>query len=172
MAEHDGSAAGLNTAARWSLVVGVVALIALGVLAGTLGYTMLDERRAGAQQDVFVDVARQGAINLTTIDHSTADADIQRILDGSTGTFHDDFQKRAQPFTDVVKQAQSTSVGTVTSAALESRDGDKAQVLVLMSVQMSSPADTAEQQPQAWRMRIGVQQTGDAAKVSDVEFVQ
>jgi len=172
MAEHDGSAAGRNTAARWALVVGVIALVALGALAGKLGYTILDEQRNTAAHNEFVEVARQGAVNLTTIDHSTADADVQRILDGSTGTFHDDFQKRAQPFADVVKQAESTSVGTVTSAALESRDGDKAQVLVLMSVKMSTPADTAEQQPQVWRMRIGVQQTGDAAKVSDVEFVQ
>lgn len=172
MAEHDGSAGGLSSPARWAVVLGVVALVALGALAGKLGYTIVEERRDSAAHNEFVEVARQGAINLTTIDHTTADADVQRILDGSTGTFHDDFQKRAQPFSDVVKQAESTSVGTVTSAALESREGDQAQVLVVMSVQMSSPADTAEQLPQVWRMRIGVQETGDSAKVSDVEFVQ
>ena len=38
-------------------------------------------------------------------------------------TFYDDFHKRAQPFVDVVKQAQSKSVGTVTEAGVESEDG-------------------------------------------------
>ncbi len=125
----------------------------------------LDDRRDSAQQSRFVEAARQGAINLTTIDHSTVDADIQRILESSTGTFHDDFQKRPQPFADVVKQAQSTSEGTVTSAALESRDGDTAQVLVVMSVKMSNEgarrtgseylAD-AYRRPEQWRHREGL----------------
>ena len=51
---------------------------------------------------LFVQVARQGALNLTTIDCQSADADVQRILDSATGTFYDDFSKRSQPFIDVV----------------------------------------------------------------------
>ena len=95
---------------------------------------------------------------------------MQRILDTSTGVFHDDFQKRSQAFADVVKRARSKSEGSVVSSALESRDGDTARVLVVMSVTMTS-AGAAQQDPQAWRMRIGVQQSDGVAKVSDVEFV-
>ncbi len=39
-----------------------------------------------------------------------------------------------------------------------------------MSVKMSN-AGAAEQDPRVWRMRIGVQQSGDSAKVNDVQFV-
>ncbi len=181
MAEHVGAGGGLTDAAdaevaqrkaglREVLAVGTVALLSLGGLGGWLGYRVLDEHRDTTQQSRFVQAARQGAINLTTIDHSTVDADIDRILESSTGTFHDDFEKRAQPFADVVKQAQSTSAGTVTSAALESQDGDTAQVLVVMSVKMSNQG-AAEQPPSTWRMRIGVQSSGDTEKVSDVQFV-
>jgi Mce-associated membrane protein len=55
------------------------------------------------------------------------DADIQRILNSSIGAFHDDFQKRSQPFIDTLKQAQSTSTRTVTAAGLESLGDNEAQ---------------------------------------------
>src|SRR5262249_24926112 len=113
---------------------------------------------------------RQGAVDLTTISYLHADADMQRILDSSTGTFHDDFQKRSQPFISVVKQAQADSQGTVTEAALESEQGDQAQVLVAFTVKPTT-ARAADPRPRLWRMRIAVQKTGDGAKVANVSFV-
>jgi len=153
-----------------AMTVGVAAVVALGCLVGWLGYHTYEARQTQAQRNQLVEVARQGAVNLTTIDYTEADADIRRILDSSTGTFHDDFQKRSQPFVDVVKQAKSKSVGTVTAAGLQSQDGDQAQVLVAVSVKTSN-AGAPEQDPRAWRMRINVQKVGDDAKVSAVQFV-
>jgi Mce-associated membrane protein len=115
-------------------------------------------------------VARQAALNLTTIDYQHADADVQRILDSATGQFFDDFSKRSQPFVDVVKQAQSKSVGTVTEAGLESEDHDGARVIVAVAVNTSN-AGAPQQQPRAWRMRLTVQSVGGDAKVSNVGFV-
>jgi Mce-associated membrane protein len=119
---------------------------------------------------LFLQVGRQGAINLTTIDWQHADSDVQRILKSATGTFFDDFSKRSQPFIDVVKQAQSTSVGTVTEAGVESVTGDSAQILVAVSVKTTN-IGAPEQKPRAWRMRINVQRVGDEAKISNVGFV-
>ena len=110
------------------------------------------------------------ALNLTTIDHHQVDGDVQRILDSATGTFYDDFQKRAQPFIDVVKQAQSKSVGTISEAGLESESDDEAQVLVAVTVKTSN-AGAPEQEPRAWRMRLSVQKVGEEAKISNVDFV-
>ena len=99
-------------------------------------------------------VGRQGAINLTTLDFEHIDADVQRILDSATGTFYDDFQRRAPAFTDVVRQVKSKSVGTVTEAAIEAGDtATEAEVLVAVTVK-SVIAGQPEQQPRAWRMRI------------------
>jgi Mce-associated membrane protein len=109
-------------------------------------------------------------VNLTTINYTEVDADVQRILDSATGTFHDDFQKRSQPFVDVVKQAQSKSEGTVAEAGLESETGDQARVLVAVSVKTSIAA-APDQDPRRWRLRISIQRTADGAKVSNVEFV-
>lgn len=156
--------------ARFAIATSVVALVALGCSAGWLGYRTYDIRQAQVQRNHFVQAARQAAVNLTTIDYAEMDADIQRILDSSTGSFHDDFQKGSRPFVDVVKQAKSKSEGTVTEAGLESQHGDQAQVLVIVAVKTTN-AGAPDQEPRAWRMRIGVQKVGDAAKVSAVQFV-
>jgi Mce-associated membrane protein len=155
---------------RRAALVGLVTILAIGTLAGWLGFRTYQAHQAMEQRELFLQAGRQGAVNLTTIDFAEADTDIQRILDSATGTFYDDFSKRSQPFVDVVKQAQSKSVGTVTAAGLESVSADQAQVLVAVSVKTSN-AGSADDQPRAWRMRISVQKIGDQAKVSNVEFV-
>ncbi len=153
-----------------ALIAGLVLVLALGGLTGWLGFRAYQSKQVDDQRKVFLQVGRQGALNLTTIDFEHADADVQRILDSATGTFYDDFQKRAGPFVEVVKQAKSKSVGTVTEAGLESDTGTEAEVLVAVAVKTSN-AGAAEQQPRLWRMRITVQKMGDDVKVSNVEFV-
>src|SRR5215208_5355293 len=155
---------------RLATIVGLVLVVALAGLTGWLGFRTYESHKADEQHKLFLQVGRQGALNLTTIDWEHADADVQRILDSATGTFYDDFQKRSQPFVSVVKQAQSKSVGTIADAGLESESDDGAQVLVAVTVKTSN-AGAPEQAPRAWRMRISVQKVGDEAKVSNVEFV-
>lgn len=152
------------------LVAGLLALVAVGALAGWFGYRAVEEQRVSAERREFVDAARQGVVNLTTIAYSTVDADVQRILDSSTGTFHDDFEKRSAPFAEAVRQAQSTSEGTVTEAAIESQDGDTAAVLVTVSMAMTYPT-APPQPPNSWRMRIAVEKRDGATKITDVQFV-
>lgn len=153
-----------------ALIAGLVGVVALAGLTGWLGFRAYQAHQAEQQQNLFLQVGRQGALNLTTIDWENADADVQRILDSATGDFYDEFQQRAEPFVQVVKQAQSKSEGTIAEAGVESVDGDEAQVIVAVTVQTSN-AGAAEQAPRAWRMRISVQKVGDEAKVSNVEFV-
>ena len=155
---------------RLATIAGLVLVLALGGLTGWLGFRAYESHQADEQRKLFLQVGRQGALNLTSIDFQQADADVQRILDSATGTFYDDFQERAQPFVEVVKQAQSKSVGTVAEAGLVSESENEAQVLVAVTVKTSN-AGAPEQAPRAWRMRITVEKVGDEAKVSNVEFV-
>jgi Mce-associated membrane protein len=156
---------------RLATVLGGVVLVSLTALAGWLGFRDYQAHQVQAQRALLIQVGRQGALNLTTIDWQHADTDIRRILDSATGTFYDDFSKRSKPFIEVVKKAQSKSAGTVVEAGLESQSGDEAQVLVAVSVKTSN-AGAAEEEPRHWRMRIAVKKIGDEAKVSNVEFVQ
>ncbi|ORW28798.1 Mce protein [Mycobacterium paraense] len=155
--------------AATAVVVSAALVVALAGLAGWLGYRAYEDREAKTKRDLYVQVARQGAVNLTTINYTQADADVQRILDLSTGAFRDDFEQRSKPFVEVVKAAQSKSEGTVTDAGLESQRGDSAQVLVAIAVKSRTAG--GEEAPREWRMRIEVRSVGNDAKVSNVVFV-
>lgn len=155
---------------RLATVLGLVMVVALAGLVGWLGFRMYQAHQAHQARQLLIQVGRQGALNLTTIDWQHADSDIQRILDSATGTFYDDFSKRSQPFVDLVKKAQSKSEGRIVEAGLESQSGDEAQVLVAVSVKTSSLGAT-DQETRHWRMRLSVQKVGDEAKVSNVAFV-
>jgi Mce-associated membrane protein len=153
------------------IAVGVAIIVALAGLGGWLGYRVHQDHQVQAQRNLYVQVARQTAINLTTINYTEVDADIKRVLDSATGAFHDEFQNRSQPFVEVVKKVQSKSEGTIAEAGLLSYTKDQAQVLVAVAVKTSMAAAPADQEPRRWRMRLTVDKTGDSAKVSNVEFV-
>jgi Mce-associated membrane protein len=155
---------------RRATLLGLLVIVMLAALVGWFGYRAHQSQQAQAQRSQFIQVARQGALNLTTIDWQRADADVQRILDSATGEFYDDFDQRSKPFVDLVKQAKSASVGTVTEAGLESQTADSAQVLVAVTV-TTSYVGQPQPDPHEWRMRISVQRVGDQDKVSNVEFV-
>jgi Mce-associated membrane protein len=170
--EHDkaATAKAKMSHVRLATILGLVAVVALAALCGWLGFRTYESRKAADERNLFLQVGRQAALNLTTIDFEHADDDVQRVLDSSTGTFYDDFQARAQPFKEVVKQAKSKSVGTIAEAGVESITQDGAEVLVAVTVKTLN-AGAAEQEPRAWRMRITVQKVDDGAKVANVRFV-
>ncbi|CQD17720.1 Mce protein [Mycolicibacterium farcinogenes] len=152
-------------------IVGGVLVVALLALTGWLGYGYYQVHHEQQRRAMFVDTARAGATNLTSIDWEHAEDDVQRVLDISTGKFYDDFERRSKSFLEVVKQIKSKSVGTVTSSGLESYSNDKANVLVSVTVR-STNAGVPEQKPQVWRMVVTVQDIEGKSKVSNVEFIQ
>jgi len=155
---------------RTALLAGLLMLTTVGTLVGWLGWRTHRAEQTQRLDAMFLQAGRQGALNLTTMDYAHVDADIRRVLDGSAGTFHDDFQQRAPAFEDVVTKTQSRTQGTVTEAGIESVSGDSARVLVAVSVKTSNIA-APEQHPRLWRMRLDVQKIGDVAKVTNVGFV-
>jgi Mce-associated membrane protein len=155
---------------RLATMVGLAVVVALAATVGWLGFRAYQSHQAQEQRQLFLQVGRQCALNLTTIDWQHADADVQRVLDSATGQFYDQFSKRKQPFIEVLKKAQSKSVGTITEAGLESDSGDKAQVLVAASIKTSN-LGADDQPPREWRMRISVEKSGDEVKISNVAFV-
>lgn len=153
-----------------ALSASVAVVVALSGLPIWLGYQAYQSHRIDARHSLFASTARQAALNLTTINYTEVEANVQRIVDSATGEFREDFKKRSQPFIDVIKQSQSKSQGSVTETALESEQTDSARILVAVTVD-TTVAGVAEEQPRAWRMRITVQKVGDDAKVANVEFV-
>jgi len=146
------------------------ALLAITGLGAWFEVRTRQDQLVEQQRNLFLQVAREAALDLTTIDYTRVQADIQRVLDTSTGAFYDDFHTRSAALAEFVTKSQSKTRGTVTESGIESTNGDTARILVAMSVNVSN-AGAAEQEPRNWRMRIDVQRTGDTVKVSNVGFV-
>jgi serine/threonine-protein kinase len=167
-------------ASRWSLtwtsilvpLILVLLLVGAGVFAVT--QTLRPDPlppTAAPQWQPYVDCARQFTVSLTSLSPQTAHSDIQRILDGSTGAFHDDFVKTSSDFEQVIVKSNVTSQGTVNGAGLESISGATARVLVASTSKVTNSAG-AVQDPRSYRLVVQVEKIGDAYKVSKVEYVQ
>jgi Mce-associated membrane protein len=153
----------LSTAA----VVTIVGLLgASGWMAWQHQHVVKERQRAAA----FITTARQGVINLTSLDFNKAKEDVQRVLDIATGEFKDDFQKRAEDFASVVKDSKAVTEGSVAATAVESMNDDSAVVLVLDNERVTNIAG-AKDQPRTFRFRVTVVHDGEDLKVSKVEFV-
>ncbi|WIM89343.1 Mce protein [Candidatus Mycobacterium wuenschmannii] len=156
---------------RGVVVVSVAVIVALLGAGGWLGYLAYADQQTQARRSLYLQVARQTAINLTTIDHAHVENDINRVLDGVTGAFHEEYQTRSKPFVEVVKKVQSKTEGTIAEAGLVSYAPDQAEALIAISVKTSLAGAPQDQEPHRWRMRLTVEKAGDSAKVSKVEFV-
>ncbi|MFZ2175540.1 MAG: hypothetical protein WAW17_16195, partial [Rhodococcus sp. (in: high G+C Gram-positive bacteria)] len=104
----------------------------------------------------ILDAARQGVVDLTTMNFEEAEQDVQRVLDGSAGEFHDEFEARSKDLIAVMQEAKVQSEGEVTQAAIENQGGDSADVLVAVAQKVSN-AGGAVEEPRGQRMRVTVQ---------------
>lgn len=125
-------------------------------------------QRAADQR--FVDVARQGVAALLSIDHTRAEADVRRVLDLSTGPFHDEFQRSADDFVKTSVDSRAVTIGKINAAALDSVDGQRGVVMVVATSRVTN-ANGADNDARPFRMSVAVDCRQDPCKMSDVEFV-
>jgi Mce-associated membrane protein len=160
-------------APKASLALSVAAVVAIVGLLGASAWMawqhqhVVKERQRAA---AYIATARQGVINLTSLDFNKAKEGVQRVLDSATGEFKDDFQKRAEDFASVVKDSKAVTEGSVAATGVESMNNDSAVVLVLATERVTNIAG-AKDQPRTFRFRVSVVHDGDDLKVSKVEFV-
>jgi Mce-associated membrane protein len=150
-----------------SAVVIICALLGVSGWMAWHHHNVLQERQRSA---AFVATARQAVVNLTSLDFKNAKQDVQRVLDGATGEFRDDFQRRADDFASVVTDSKAVTEGSVAATAVESMGHDSAVVLVLANERVTNVAG-AKDAPRTFRFRVSVVHDGDELKVSKVEFV-
>lgn len=148
-------------------------IILICAFTGASGYMMwqrheITERNQHAAN--FLAGARQGVVNMTSLDFNRAKEDVQRVIDSSTGQFRDDFQQRAKDFTTVVEQSKVVTQGTVNAAAVQSMDGNSALVLVAATSRITNAAG-AKDEPRNWRLKVTVTDDGGQYKMSKLEFV-
>ena len=143
------------------------ALITLSVL------MVISHRHQAAEQQRRAEYAaagRQSVVTLMSLDFNNAKADVQRIIDNSTGQFRDDFKNQADDFVKVAQDSKVITEVTVNSTGVESMTNDSAVVLVSATSRVTNAAG-AKQEPRTWRLSVSLQRDGGQIKMSKVEFV-
>lgn len=158
---------------RVATALTAAAILAICALLGVSGYMMWHHHTVVQQRQrdaAFVAAARQGVVNMMSLDFHKAKEDVQRVIDSSTGEFRDDFQKRAADFTSVVEQSKVVTEGAAKTTGIVSTGKDSAVVLVLANERVTNSAG-AKEEPRSFRLRVTVSRDGDQIKMSKVEFV-
>ncbi|WP_322860966.1 hypothetical protein U8D42_01095 [Mycobacterium europaeum] len=157
----------------WSVTWKAAVIVLICAFVGASGY-MVWERHETTERNQrtanFIAGAKQGVVNMFSMDFNRAKEDVQRVIDNSTGQFRDDFQQRAKDFTTVVEQSKVVTQGTVNAAAVQSIEGNSALVLVAASSRISNAAG-AKDEPRNWRLKVTVTDDGGQYKMSKLEFV-
>ncbi|WP_099023772.1 hypothetical protein [Mycolicibacterium palauense] len=153
--------------AATAAVIGLI--IALCTVSGLMIWQ--HDKAVARQQQItaFTAAASQGVTNLMSLDFNNADADLQRVMDSTTGAFHDDFQNSAKDFMTVMKESKVVSTAEVKAAGIESMDDNSAVVLVAAKSEVANQA-SKQPTPRAWRLSVTVERVGDGIKMSKVEF--
>ena len=150
------------------LLILVVGVAVINVLLFTA------DRDHSAEQDdriAFVQAAKQGVVNMTSIDFNNARRDVQRVIDGSTGEFRKDFEGRSASFVDVVTKSKVSTEGEIQNAGIEKVNSDGSAVVLIASTSKVNNEAGAQNEQRAWRLRVTVMPSEGQLKMSKVEFV-
>jgi Mce-associated membrane protein len=159
---------------RRTVGLAVAAALTAGLLAvtGYMGWQHHQNSQQRQRTAEYAAAARQGVINLMSIDYATAEDSVKRVLDGSTGRFRANFADTADEFVKALQDEKIVTKATVNDAAVESMTADTAVVLVSATSRREGPqAPADQQQPRMWRVVLTLQRDGDQIKISGVDFV-
>ena len=176
--ETGAAVASAAPPARARLLLQALALVLAGLAtAGLLGASgwMLrqhhldsEHRRLSAE---YAAAARQGVINLMSVDYTSARETVQRVLDGSTGRFKSGFSDASEDFVKALEEEKIITKATVNDAAVESLTADSAVVLVSATSRREGPEAPEDQKaPRQWRVVMTLEREDGQIKVSAVEF--
>lgn len=157
---------------RATVLVAVLAVVTVALTAAAV--VLGGELRAATAREqagtTAVAVARQQAINLLTVDGDSVDAQLQSLLDGTTGDFRREFEGVRQAFADTVRQGQVVSTGDVVRAGLAELDGESARVLLALDSTVRN-VQAPDGQPRRYRIAVDVELVDDRWLVSGMEFI-
>lgn len=148
----------------------VLAICGLSALSGAMLWQQrgLDVRTQRAAE--YQAIARQGVVNMMSLDFNDAEGSVGRVLDGSTGRFHAEYSEQAELLIKGLQRSKVVTEVTIGTTAVESMDADNAVVLVAARSQATNVTD-GRQEPQTFRLAVSLARDGDRMKVSEVDFV-
>ncbi|MFF1816175.1 hypothetical protein ACFVWG_02705 [Kribbella sp. NPDC058245] len=151
----------------WALSV----LLVIALAAATLSVIALQKQRQDKSlREGAMKSARQLALDFTTYDYQTWDADSKRVLDDSTGQFRQEFEAGIAAVKADVGTNKATSKGDVKEAAVVSGDKDSAEVLVIVNAVVTNTA-SADGVERRYRIKLDMVREKGRWLTADLQVV-
>jgi Mce-associated membrane protein len=151
-----------------ALIAAALAVALLSLAAA--GYLLATRTSAADDRDAALSAARQYAVDLTTYDFATVDADVARFARHGTKEFQASYAKSIATVKPGIVKEQRRALGTVVAAGLESFRSDRATVLLAVDQEIRSAAGGGSSVDRS-RIRMTLVHAGDGWLVSDVKVV-
>ncbi len=156
---------------RIALVALSVFVVALAAATVVFGLRWRNDHAADARRNDAVAAARQVALNLTSINSKTADADVDRLISGATGDFRSLFTQNLDSYVDIVKQNQVVTTGQVTEAGVQDINANTAHIILAVQSTVRNTA-VPNGEVRTYRMALQMEHHGNGSwLVSRVDFV-
>jgi Mce-associated membrane protein len=162
------------TRARWIGPVGTLLVVIIAVVSVVVCIVASLSWRSAVDADKrnaeVLDVASTMAVNLVTLGKQTADADLARVIDGTTGDFRDQFVSAADGFDSLLTDGGVDSTGGVKSAGIVDASDEQATVLAAVTSTVKNN-EAPDGEVRVYRMKLTLDNVDGRWLVSNVEFV-
>lgn len=154
-----------------ALLLGCLAVVIAASVTGAVYFDRHTEAVSDTDRNTeIVETAQQVVKNMVTLRHDTADADVRRIEDSTTGDFQKQFTDATGSFATVLTQGEVDSTGEATDAALVSADDNTATVIAAVTSTVKN-TEAPEGQQRVYRMKLTMENIKGRWLASNVEFV-
>jgi Mce-associated membrane protein len=156
---------------RSTLLVVLAGLcVLLAVAAVVFGVRLRDYAETQQDRSEALGAARQSALNLTSIDTEDFDAAVQRVLEGATGDFRQEFEDNSANLDQLLADNEVSAEGQVIEAGLVRADASNATALVVVDSTVRNTA-TPDGRVNTYRMQIDVERVAGRWLTSSLRFV-
>ncbi|MEV8374451.1 hypothetical protein AB0P21_17050 [Kribbella sp. NPDC056861] len=153
------------------LAWGLSVLLVVALAGATLSVVALRGQDArDSERDGALKAARQLALDFTTYNYTSWDADVKRVQDGSTGQFKEEFKAASETIKTEVVTNKATSTGEVKEAGVVSNDKDSAQVLVIVNAVVTNTA-SKDGVARRYRIKLDLVREQDRWLTADLQAV-
>ncbi len=171
-APHPTAAAARSTA-PWAAIAVAAAALAVCGLVGFSAFMAWQQHGVNQERErhaEYAAVARQGVVNLMSLDFTNAEENVQRVIDSATGEFREEFEAQSEFLIESLEASKVITEVTVNSVAVESVAEESPVVLVAAESQATNAQD-ARKDPQRFRVAVTLSRDGDELKIARVDFL-
>ena len=165
-AEPAGSGGRRGRARR---IAGVLMIVALLAATAVLGYLAWQNHRDDELRRTAAADATRLVTQLASYDHTDVDANLDAVVAEATPDFAERYREVSDGLRELLASGEGTSTGTVSHAAVESIDEERAVVLVFLAQEVAN-VTVPEGRVDSSRMVVTIVRDGDRWLLNDAQL--